>query len=313
MTGSSGALLSPRKKFWRGVFSNWQLYVFLLPAVVYFIVFNYVPLYGIQIAFKNLSLRAGIMGSPWADPWYKHFQQFFQGLMFGKIVKNTLYLNIYGLIAGFPLPIILAILLNELKSKRFMKIVQNITYAPHFISVVIIVGMIRLFFTSRGIINQLLALINVPATDFLAMGPMFPHIYIWSGIWQGLGFSSVIYFAALSGVPSELHEAAIIDGATRMQRIININIPHILPTIVILLILNTSSIMSMGFEKIFLMQNGLNLEYSEVISTYIYKIGIQQRSYSLAGAVGIFNNVINLFMMLSVNAVAKRISGISLF
>ena len=170
-----------------------------------------------------------------------------------------------------------------------------------------------MFFTQSGIINQLLALINIGKTDFLIIGRYFPHILIWSGIWQGVGYSSIIYFAALSGVPPELHEAAIIDGATRMKRIWNISIPHILPTIVILLILNTGSIMSSGFEKIFLMQNGMNLDYSEVIATYIYKLGIQNRNFSLAGAVGLFNNVVNLFMMMTVNAIAKRVSDISLF
>jgi len=310
---SSNALLSPRKKYLLSIFKNWQLYVFLAPAVIYFIMFEYAPMYGVQLAFKDLSLRAGITASPWANPLFKHFQQFLQGRMFFTTVKNTVTLSVYYLVAGFPLPIVLAILLNEVKNKRFMKFVQNITYAPHFISMVILVGMIRLLFTQRGIFNQLLALINIPPTDYLAKGHLFPHIYIWSGIWQNIGYSSIIYFAALSGVPPELHEAAIIDGATRFKRIWHINLPHITPTIVILLILNTAGIMNSNFEKVFLMQNGLNLDYSEVISTYVYKLGIQQFNYSLAGAVGLFNNVFNLFMMLTVNWIAKKVSEISLF
>jgi len=313
MQSSSNTLLDPRKKYWRSVYKNWRLYLFLLPAIASFIAFDYIPMYGIQVAFKNFSLRTGISRSPWADPLFKHFIDFFKGRMFLTVVMNTVNLNIYSLIAGFPLPIILAILLNELKNKRFMKIIQNVTYAPYFISMVILVGMIKLFFTSRGIINSLLGLINVPTIMFLERGELFPHIYVWSGIWQGIGYSSIIYFASLSGVPPELHEAAIIDGATRMKRIWNINIPHILPTIVILFILSTSSIMSSNFEKIFLMQNGLNLDNSEVISTYIYKLGIQRASYGMASAIGIFNNIINVILMLLVNGIAKRVSDISLF
>ena len=313
MNSSTGVLMTSRQKFWRGVFRNWQLYVFLAPAVIYFCMFEYAPMYGVQLAFKELSLRAGITASPWADPLFKHFLKFFSGHMFLTVIKNTIVLNLYSLIAGFPLPIILAILLNELKNKRFMKIVQNVTYAPHFISVVILVGMIKLFFMSRGIMNQLLMFFSLPTKDFLNRGELFPHLYVWTGIWQGVGYSSIIYFAALSGVPPELHEAAIIDGASRLKRIWHINLPHILPTVVILLILNTAYIMSIGFEKIFLMQNGLNLGYSEVISTYIYKLGIQQRSYSLGSAVGLFNNVINLTFMMLINQIAKKVAGISLF
>ena len=305
--------MTQRQRYWRSVFKNWQLYLFLLPAVASFIAFDYAPMYGIQIAFKELSLRAGITRSPWADPFYKYFLDFFSGRMFMTTVWNTLSLNLYSLIAGFPLPIILAILLNELKNKRFMKIVQNVTYAPHFISMVILVGMIKLFFTSRGIVNNLLSYLNVDTILFLERGELFPHIYIWSGIWQNVGYSSIIYFAALSGVSPELHEAAIIDGATRLKRIWHINLPHILPTIVILFILQTASIMGSNFEKIFLMQNGLNIEYSEVISTYVYKIGLQRANYSLASAIGIFNNVVNVMLMLLVNGIAKKVSDISLF
>ena len=306
-------ILSRRKRYLRSVYKNWQLYVFLLPAIVSYIMFEYAPMYGIQLAFKDLSLRAGITRSPWVDPIFHHFQRFFQSHMFSTVVLNTIFLNLYYLIAGFPLPIILAILLNECKNKRFMKIVQNVTYAPYFISVVILVGMMNLFFMSRGVVNQIFAVINITPVHFLNRGELFPHLYVWSGIWQHMGFASIIYFASLSGVPPELHEAAIIDGATRFRRIWHINLPHIRPTIIILFILNTASMMNIGFEKVFLMQNGLNLRFSEVISTYVYKLGVEQRNYGLASAVGLFNNVINLTIMITVNQIAKKVSNISLF
>ena len=313
MQKSASGLLSPRQRYWYSVFKNWQLYVFIAPAFIYIIIFNYFPMYGVQLAFKDLSLRLGITRSPWADPVFKHFIQFWSGRKFFPVMWNTIYLNLYGLIAGFPFPIILALMLNELKSKKYMKLVQNVTYAPHFISVVVLVGVIKVFFQQTGIINQLLGLIGIEPVAFLMRGALFPHLYIWTGVWQGIGYSSIIYFAALSGVSPELHEAAIIDGASRMQRIWHINMPHIRPTVVILLILNTAYLMNVGFEKIFLMQSALNQQYSEVISTYIYKLGIQQRNYSLAGAVGLFQNVINIVIMLIVNWVAGRVSETSLF
>jgi putative aldouronate transport system permease protein len=313
METSSNALLSRRKRYWLSVFKNWQLYVFIAPALIYIIIFSYVPMYGIMLAFKDFSMRAGITHSPWADPIFKNFKVFLEGRMFRDVLLNTVSLSLYGMIAGFPLPILLALMLNELKNKRFMKIVQNVTYAPHFISMVVIVGMIKLFFTSSGIINQLLNTINLPPVAFLNQASYFPHIYVWSGVWQGIGYSSIIYFASLASVPPELHEAAVIDGASRFKRIWHINLPHIRGTIVILLILSTANIMSVGFEKIYLMQSSLNLAKSEVISTYIYKVGVTQRNFSLGTAVGLFNNVINLALMMLVNWIASKIGDTSLF
>ena len=313
MTTSPAKPLNRRKRYWFSIFKNWQLYVFIAPALIYTIIFCYTPMYGIQLAFKDFSMRAGITHSPWADPILKNFKLFLDGRMFRDVLLNTITLSLYGMIAGFPLPIILALMLNELKSKRFMKAVQNVTYAPHFISTVVIVGMIKLFFTNSGIINQLLDRINLGPVPFLNQANYFPHMYVWSGIWQGLGYSSIIYFASLSGVPPELHEAAVIDGASRFQRIWHINLPHIRQTIVILLILSTASIMSVGFEKIYLMQSSLNLSRSEVISTYIYKVGVTKRNFSLGTAVGLFNNVINLALMMLVNWIAGKIGDTSLF
>jgi len=313
LSSSRKRLLSPRKRYWLSVFKNWQLYVFMAPALLYIIIFSYVPMYGILLAFKDFSMRAGITHSPWADPIFKSFKLFLDGRMFRDVLLNTVTLSLYGMIAGFPLPILLALMLNELKNKRFMKIIQNVTYAPHFISTVVIVGMIKLFFTSGGVVNQLLGMINIDPVSFLNQASYFPHMYIWSDIWQGIGYSSIIYFASLSSVPPELHEAAVIDGASRFKRIWYINLPHIQGTIVILLILSTANIMTIGFEKIYLMQSSLNLSKSEVISTYIYKVGITQRNFSLGTAVGLFNNVINLALMLLVNWIAGKIGDTSLF
>ena len=302
-----------RSRYWYGVFKNWQLYVFLLPAFVYVILFNYVPMYGVIMAFKNYSLRAGIIGSPWADPLLKNFKLFFDGRMFLDVLRNTVTISLYGLIAGFPFPIILALMLNEVKNKRYMKFVQNITYTPFFISTVVIVGMIKLFFTGSGIINSILKNFGAEPIMFLNQASYFPHMYIWSGIWQTVGYGSIIYFASLSGVPPELHEAAVIDGASRLRRIWHINMPHIRPTIVILLILDAGRIMNVGFEKIYLMQSSLNLAQSEVISTYIYKVGVTKSNFSLGAAVGLFNNVVNMALLIIVNWVAGKIGDTALF
>ena len=302
-----------RRRFWRGILTNWQLYVFIAPAVVYMIIFSYMPLYGIQLAFKDFGLRQGISGSPWATPLFKHFRMFLSSFKFIDIIRNTVSISLYSILAGFPFPILLAIMLNELRNKRFMKIVQNVTYAPHFISMVVMVGVLNLFFQNKGIINQLISLLHLGPIDFLMKPQYFPHMYVWSGIWQNVGYSSIIYFAALSGVSPELHEVATIDGASRLQRIWYINLPHLRPTIVILFILSTANVMSVGFEKIYLMQTPINASQSEVISTYVYKLGITQRNYSLASAVGLFNNVINLGIMLLVNFVASKVGETSLF
>ncbi len=288
------------------IIRNWQLYLFILPALVYFLIFCYGPMYGIQIAFKDFIATKGIWGSPWVG--FKHFRNFFGIHSFKIIIKNTLSLSIYALLAGFPMPIILALLLNEVKSNKFKKLVQNVTYAPHFISTVVMVGMIILFLSPNGIVNKFLGLWGLEPILFLTKAHYFSHIYVWTGIWQNVGWSSIIYLAALAGIDPELHEAAIVDGATRMQRILHINIPGILPTMVILLILNAGGIMNVGFEKVFLMQNPLNLEVSEVISTYVYKVGLLDAKYSFSAAVGLFNTVINLILLITVNKIAKSVS-----
>ena len=300
-----------QNKYLKGIVKNWQLYIFILPALLYFLIFSYGPMYGIQIAFKDFIATKGIWGSPWVG--FKHFKNFITIHSFKVVIKNTLTLSIYALIAGFPAPIILALLLNEVKSTKFKKLVQNVTYAPHFISTVVMVGMIIMFLSSTGIVNRFLILLGIEPIFFLTKAQYFSHIYVWSGIWQNVGWSSIIYLAALAGIDPELHEVAIVDGATRLQRIININIPGILPTMIILLILNAGGIMNVGFEKTYLLQNPLNLEYSEVISTFVYKVGLLNAKYSFSAAVGLFNTAVNLVLLITVNKIAKTLSDTHLW
>ena len=290
-----------------------QLYLLLVPAVVWYILFAYAPLYGLQIAFKDYNPALGFAASEWVG--LKYFRSFFRSYYFWPVIRNTLALSFYSLLAGFPMPILLALMLNEVRLPRYKKFVQTVTYAPHFISTVVMVGTLIIFLSpSTGMIPNLLGILGVHSDNNVLSDPgWFRHIYVWSGIWQSMGWSSIIYLAALSSVDPGLHEAAVIDGATRLQRVWHINIPVILPTVAILLILNAGSIMSVGFEKVFLLQNELNDETSEVISTYIYKRGLIKADFSFSSAVGLFNNVINFIMLITVNALTKRIGDTSLF
>ena len=296
------------------ILQSYELYLFLLPAILLLIIFNYLPMYGIIIAFKDFKPSLGILDSPWAG--FKYFEQFFTMSMFKVILKNTLIISFYTLIAGFPLPILLALTLNSSSARRLKKIVQTITYAPHFISIVIIVGMMNVFFApSTGIVRNILHSIGFlnGNLEILMSKNSFPHLYVWSGVWQNIGWDSIIYLSALAGVDPSYHEAAVMDGATKFQRVRHIDFPSILPTIVILLILNSGSIMNVGFEKVFLLQNPFNVSTSEVINTYVYKIGIKQAQYSLSAAIGLFNSVINFFMILVVNKVSSKLGQDSLW
>jgi putative aldouronate transport system permease protein len=288
--------------------------MFVLPVIIYLFIFNYMPMYGVIIAFKNFSPRRGILGSEWAG--LKYFIRFFSLNSFGVILRNTLILSAYQLAAGFPLPIILALVLNSCQYPRFKKIVQTVTYAPHFISIVVIVGMINVIFApSYGLIASILhslKLLEGPL-PLLTNPGAFRHLYVWSGVWASLGWNSIIYLGALSSVDPALHESARVDGATKFQRIIYIDFPSILPTIIVLLILNCGSLMSIGFEKVFLMQNAINLPASEVIATYVYKTGITEGQYSMASAVGLFNSVVNFTILFAVNKIARRFSEYSLW
>ncbi len=291
---------------------HWQLYLILLPAVLYFIIFKYVPLTNAVIAFKDYNVIQGIWGSPWVG--LKHFSAFFDNPVFWTLIQNTLGLSLYALIVGFPLPIILAIFLNEIKDGLFKRAVQMITYAPYFISTVIMVSMVILLLSPRlGVLNLGLQAIGAKTVNFLGIPDAFPTIYVWSGVWQYSGYSAIVFLAALAGVDPQLYEAAKMDGASRLQKIFNIDLPGIMPVIVIVLILNVGSILGIGFEKVFLLQNPLNLSTSEVISTYVYKVGLLNANFSFATAVGLFNSIVNMILLVAVNQFAKRVSDTSLW
>jgi len=289
-----------------------ELYLFCLPGILVMLIFHYWPLYGAQIAFRAYSVRRGIWGSPWVG--LQHFVRFFNSPNFVQIIVNTLVLSFYSLAAGFPIPIILALLLNSFRHKRYTKVIQTITYAPYFISVVVMCGMIILFLSPRvGAVNRIIGFMGVEPINFMGERSMWRHIYVWSGVWQGMGWSSVVYFAALSGVSPELHEAATVDGATKFQRILNIDLPIILPVAVMLLILNLGSVFSVGFEKAFALQNPLNLSVSEIISTYVYKVGIIQNDPAYSSAVGLFNAVVNAVLLISANSISRKLSDNALW
>lgn len=290
---------------------NWRLYVLIAPAIIYFIIFHYVPMYGVQIAFKDFYASEGIWGSPWVK--FEHFERFFNSYYFWRLLRNTLILSLYQLLL-FPLPIILALSIHELKNGAFKKWTQTLTYAPHFISVVVVVGMLVIFLDPEtGFINRIITMFGGDPIPFLTSPKWFRHVFVWSGVWQTLGWSSIIYLAALAGVSPELHEAAKVDGATRMQRIWHINIPGILPTIVVLFILNIGSFMTVGFEKVLLMQNSLNASTSDVIQTFVYQTGLLEGQYSFAAAIGLFDSVINIGLLVLFNYVARKVSDNSLW
>lgn len=299
------------QSFKRNFLLNWQLYIFLLPALTYFFVIHYIPMYGVQIAFKNFIANKGITGSPWVG--FEHFERFFRSYYFWRLLKNTLIINLYQLLL-FPLPIIFALMLNEVRNGWFKKWSQTLTYAPHFISVVVVVGMIVAFLDpATGIINYIIATLGGEPVSFMTSPKWFRHIYVWSGEWQSLGWGTIIYLAALAGVNPELHEAARVDGATRMQQIRHINIPSILPTVVILFILNIGKFMSIGFEKVLLMKNNLNSETSDIIQTFVYEVGLLEGQYSFAAAIGLFDSVINIILLIVVNQIARKTSDNSLW
>lgn len=301
-----------KKVSFEKILQSWQLYVFALPAFLIVLIFSYFPMYGVIIAFQNFRQVDGFFGSQWVG--FQHFRNFFNGHHFWRLIQNTLMINIYGLVAGFPVPIILALAFNEVKDGKFKKISQTITYAPHFISVVVFAGMIISFSSpTTGIANHFLGLFGISPIPFMERPEWFRHVYIWTGIWQSAGWGTVIYLAALSGVDPSQHEAATIDGASRWQRNIYINIPAILPTIIILLILNFGSLMSTGFERIFLLQNAMNRQTSDVIATYVYEVGLLGGQFSFAAAVGLFNSAINAALLIVVNAISKKVSEVGLW
>ena len=299
------------RKWW---LKYWQLVAMVSLPFCFVALFSYGPMYGLQIAFRNFRAVDGMWNSPWVG--MQNFIRFFTSYQFTRVVRNTLAISFYSLLVGFPIPIIFALGLNCVRNIRFKKTVQMVTYAPHFISVVVIVSMIIQILSPKfGIVNNVIKLLGGDEILFMATGSYFYSIFVWSGIWQSMGWSAIIYISALSGIDPTLHEAAIVDGASRFRRILHIDIPGIMPTIVILLILSAGSIMNVGFEKVFLMQNATNTEYSEVISTLIYKIGIQASipNYSYSTAIGLFNNLVNFLLLVAVNTFARRVSDTSLW
>jgi len=299
-------------KIFKKQLSQWQLYLLVLLPVAHMLVFAYWPMYGAQIAFKDFRADLGIWGSEWVG--LKHFIRFFENYRFSRVIVNTFRLGVTGLVFGFPIPILFAIMLNELTGQRIKKAIQTVSFAPYFISVTVLVGMLFMFLDARvGPINNLMAMLGGERTSFMGERDWFIPVFVISGVWQGMGYSAVIYLAALSGVDQELYEAAIIDGASRVQKIYYIDIPGISPTIVILLILSAGQVMNIGFEKAFLMQNGLNQEVSEIISTYVYRSGLLQMQYSFSSAVGLFNSVMNCTLLIVTNLIARQLGETSLF
>ncbi|GGI46639.1 sugar ABC transporter permease [Paenibacillus marchantiophytorum] len=296
----------------KSVRRHWQLYLLVIPPVVYFLIFKYVPMANAVLAFKNYNVIKGIWGSPWVGT--KYFELFLNNPAFMMLIKNTLAISFYQLAVSFPFPILLALALNEVKNMAFKKTVQMVTYAPYFISTVVMVSIVMLFLSPRlGIINTIANAMGFESINYLGESGMFRSIYVFSDVWQTMGYSAVIYLAALAGIDPSLYEAAKVDGASRIQKILHVDLPGIMPTAVIILILSVGNIMAVGFEKMYLLQNPLNLATSEIISTYVYKMGLLNANYSFATAVGLFNSVINLILLVVVNGIAKRTSSNSLW
>ena len=291
---------------------SWQIYLMMLPALVILFLFAYKPMYGIIIAFKKYDFISGINGSPWVG--FANFKSLFTSYWFPVIMKNTLTISLLSLVMGFPFPIIFALMLNEVGSAKIKQIVQTVSYAPHFISTVVICGMIIMFLNpTSGIINLALQALGHKAVQFMGIPEAFKWVYVISGIWQGTGWGAIIYFAALSGVDSALLEAAEIDGASRFQKIIYINFPVLVPTILIMFILNCGSLLNVGYEKVYALQNSSNQMGSEVISTYVYRMGLVNKDFSFSTAAGLFNSVVNSAILLVSNWVSNRAAKVSLF
>jgi len=306
-----GRKIGNESSIWKRIWQNRSLYVLLVPSLIILFCFTYIPMYGIVIAFKDFAPALGIMDSPWAG--LKYFQQFFNAYTFKSTISNTILLSLYSMVVTFPLPIILALLCNQMRAKRFKKFFQVSTYLPHFISTVVMCGMILLFLSpTSGIIPKLMSYLGIQMPNLMGLPGAFRHVYVWTEVWQHCGWDSIMYIAALSAVDPSLYEAATVDGANQWQKMLKIDIPMLLPTATVLLILRAGSIMSVGFEKVYLLQNSMNLVTSEIISTYVYKMGMISSQYSLSAAIGVFNNVINFILLMIVNSVANKLSDTSL-
>lgn len=295
----------------KSILRDWRLYVMLLPAFAWLVVFCYVPMYGILMAFKEYSVRKGIIGSPWAG--LKYFKMWFESNAFGNSLGNTLRISIKCLLIGFPFPIIFALLINRVRKSWLRKTIQNITYIPNFISTVVLVSMMAIFFSPNGVINVIAKALGATQTISYTNADQFDFIYVFSGIWQAMGFNSIIYVAALSGIDPGIYEAAKLDGASTLKIIWHIDLPAMLPTVMMMLILNIGSLLSVAHDKILLMQSGTNIMSTEIISTYVYKIGVTQAQYSYSTAIGLFNAVINLGLLVAANWFSKRTTDSGIF
>lgn len=307
--------LGEKRKFRFGILldirKNKLLYVMLLPVLLYYVVFHYAPMYGAVIAFKDFSPRLGIWGSDWVG--FEHFREFFTGPYFWRTIKNTVLISFYQLLFGFPAPIVLALLLNELKHAMFKRTVQTVTYMPHFISLIVICGILKDFTSSDGVINDIIAFFGGERLTFLLEPGLFRTVYVSSGIWQNIGWGTIIFLAALTGIDQEQYEAAKIDGAGRWKQMTNVTLPGLMPTIVILLILEIGRMMNVGFEKIILLYNPGTYETADVISSYVYRVGLQDFNYSFSSAVGLFNSVINFVLLISSNWLSRKFNDTSLW
>ena len=309
------ALLGPQhgvlRMIKRDLQRNYPIYLMVLPVVVWFAIFCYAPMYGVSMAFMDFKPRKGLFGSPWVG--LKHFREFFNSFYFWRLMRNTALLGLYGIIFGFTAPIIFALLLNEVRSTGYKKIIQTITYLPHFITTVIICSLILQFTGERGFISAAFNRLTGHTGPLINEARYFRTIYITSGIWQGFGWGSIIYLAAITGISPSLYEAAIIDGANKFQQITHITIPGIMPTIIIMFIMNCGSILSVGWEKVFLLQSPLTYETSDVISTYVYRKGFEEMDYSFSSAVGLFSSVINIITLTIANTISRKVSETSLW
>lgn len=303
-----------RSGTWKRISRNWGLYLLLLPALVLLILFAYKPMYGVVIAFKNYKNSLGILGSPWADPLFKNFQRFFNSYQCGATIRNTLRLSLYSLAVGFPIPIILALMINQITAMRFRRTFQTILYLPHFISTVVMVGLLLIWLSpSSGLVGAFYRLLGKDAPNVMTSASGFPSIYVWSDIWQHSGWDSIVFLAALSSIDPTLYEAATVDGATRWQKMRYIDLPLLMATACIMLILRAGNLMNVGFEKVFLMQNDLNMSTSEIIATYVYKMGLRNSQYAVSTAVNLFNNLINFGLLLLVNCITRKLGETSLW
>lgn len=303
-----------RSGTWKRISRNWGLYLLLLPALVLLILFAYKPMYGVVIAFKNYKNSLGILGSPWADPLFKNFQRFFNSYQCGATIRNTLRLSLYSLAVGFPIPIILALMINQITAMRFRRTFQTILYLPHFISTVVMVGLLLIWLSpSSGLVGAFYRLLGKDAPNVMTSASGFPSIYVWSDVWQHSGWDSIVFLAALSSIDPTLYEAATVDGATRWQKMRYIDLPLLMATACIMLILRAGNLMNVGFEKVFLMQNDLNMSTSEIIATYVYKMGLRNSQYAVSTAVNLFNNLINFGLLLLVNCITRKLGETSLW